>query len=511
MDRKWWSLIAVCTGTFMLLLDITIVNVALPSIETSLDATFSQLQWVVDAYALTLAALLLTAGSLADRFGRRRVFAVGLVLFTSASFMCGIATSPMQLIISRAAQGVGGAAMFATSLALLAAAFHGRDRGVAFGVWGATTGLAVAIGPLLGGILTEWIGWEWIFFINIPLGIATIYMTLRRVAESHNPQQTRIDWLGAVTFSAGLFVLVWALIEGNSWGWYSQRVDLMLAGSAALVLCFVLIQVRGIQPMFDMTLFRNRTFVGASIVAFTLSGSMFAMFLYLVLFLQVQLHLSPLEAGIRFLPISLVSFFAAAASGRLSESVPVRVLMGSGLLCVTAGLALMHGISVGDSWLRLLPGFVVSGVGIGLVNPALASTAIGVVPPQQSGVASGMNSTFRQIGIATGIAGLGAVFQHQVTQGVVDRLRDTPLRGRSAELAERIARGDAGDAIASAGSQASVVELAARSSFFAGLNQIIAIAAVVALVGALACIALVRSADFHVRAPEVLPEDVLHG
>ncbi|HSD81417.1 MAG TPA: DHA2 family efflux MFS transporter permease subunit, partial [Solirubrobacteraceae bacterium] len=341
---RWWTLAAVCVAVFMLLLDITVVNVALPDIARSLGASFTDLQWVIDAYALSLAALLLTAGSLADRFGRRAVFTAGLGIFSAASLLCGLAPSPALLNVARGLQGVGGAAMFATSLALLAAAFHGPERGTAFGIWGATTGAAVAIGPLAGGVLTQSVGWEAIFFVNVPIGVAAIAVTLRRVAESRDPHARTVDVGGLVTFSVALFLLIFALVRGNAEGWTSGLIVGFLAGSAVLLVAFVVIESRVARPMFDLTLFRNRSFTGASAAAFAISASMFSMFLYLTLYLQNGLGYSPLEAGLRFLPVSLVSFVVAPIAGRLSARVPVRGLIGGGLLLVGAGLVLMRGL-----------------------------------------------------------------------------------------------------------------------------------------------------------------------
>src|SRR3954467_2450950 len=268
MQRKWWTLAAVSVATFMLLLDVTVVNVALPAIRDDLGASFTDLQWVVDAYALTLAALVLTAGSLADRLGRRRVFVAGLGLFTVASLLCGLSTSPTALNLSRALQGVGGAAMFATSLALLAQAFTGRERGTALGIWGATTGASVAVGPLVGGVLVEHVSWQSIFFVNLPIGLATIAVTPRMVHESRAPDPDPIDWGGLVTFSAGLFALVFALVRGNSEGWGSATIVGLLAAAVVLLAAFVLIEARRDRPMLDLKLFRKPSFVGVSIVAF---------------------------------------------------------------------------------------------------------------------------------------------------------------------------------------------------------------------------------------------------
>jgi EmrB/QacA subfamily drug resistance transporter len=483
---KWWTLVAVLVATFMLLLDITIVNVALPYIERDLHASFSDLQWVIDAYALTLAALLLTGGSLADRIGRRRVFLIGLGLFTAASALCGLATSPLMLTLSRALQGVGGAFMFATSLALIASAYQGRDRGTALGLWGATTGAAVAVGPLVGGALVEGIGWEAIFFVNLPIGIVAIALTRARVPESRDPSGARTDWAGTVLFSGALFCLVFGLIRGNAEHWNAVIVAL-LAASAVLLAAFVTVERRAAHPMLDVALFRKPAFCGASIAAFVLSASMFAMFLYLTLYLQNILGYSALESGLRFMPVTLLSFVVAPVSGKLAERLGVRWFLAGGLTLVGAGLALMAQVKVGDDWTALLPGFMVAGVGIGMVNPALATAAIGVVEPQRSGMASGINSTFRQVGIATGIAVWGAVFQHVV--GSEAAKAGLHARG-GGSIADFIAFGGArrvGDP---------TFARIAEAAFDTGLSHILVLASVVAFAGAILAGVLVRPADF---------------
>src|ERR1700712_4713755 len=267
-DPKWWTLTAVCLGVFMLLLDITIVNVALPDIQTELHASLSDLQWVIDAYALSLAALLLTAGSLSDLYGRRRVFVIGTALFTLGSIACGSAQSIGFLTLARAFQGIGGAAMFATALALLASAFHGSDRGTAFGVFGATTGVAVAIGPVLGGVLTSGLSWRWIFFVNIPICVVAIAVSMIKVQESRDPRAGRPDWFGFVSFSLSLGALVYGLIEAGQESWGEQKVVTSLVASAVLMVVFVVSQVRQRQPMFDLSLLRKPTFTGGLIAAF---------------------------------------------------------------------------------------------------------------------------------------------------------------------------------------------------------------------------------------------------
>ncbi|MEA2392275.1 MAG: hypothetical protein QOJ82_166 [Solirubrobacteraceae bacterium] len=480
-DTRWWTLGAVCVATFMLLLDITIVNVALPDIARSLHSSFTDLQWVIDAYALSLAALLLTWGSTSDRVGRRRIFVVGLALFTLSSLGCGLAWSPFVLNVARALQGIGGAAMFATSLALLAAAFHGPERGTAFGIWGATTGAAVAVGPLVGGLLTQSIGWESIFFINVPIGIGAIYIALTRVGESRNPDAGPIDWLGLVTFSGGLFLLVFALVRGNAEGWHSTPIVSFLVGAAVLLIAFVVVEMRRRDPMLDLALFRKPAFAGASIAAFALSASMFSMFLYLTLYIQNALGYSPLEAGLRFLPVSLLSFCVAPISGKLSARVPVRILIGGGLAAVGGGLLLMDHLDARSGWTALLAGFIVAGVGVGLVNAPLASTAIGVVPPQRAGMASGINSTFRQVGIATGTAGLGALLQHLLTSRATGALAHIP--------GEALATGD--PRVAGPAGRAAYLAL-----FTGALDDLFLVAALVAIVGAVLSFVLIRQRDF---------------
>jgi EmrB/QacA subfamily drug resistance transporter len=515
MERKWWTLIAVSVAIFMLLLDITVVNVALPDIQSSLHASFSDLQWVVNAYSLTLAAFLLTAGALADLFGRRRVFVTGLIVFTLSSAACGLSGSPLVLNLARAIQGVGGAMMFATSLALIASAFHGKERGVAFGIYGGVIGAAVAVGPVIGGVITSGIGWEWIFFVNVPIGIAAVALTLTQVSESRDPNARGVDWLGLVTFSGALFMFVFALVQGNGKGWGSTEIVGLLAGAAVLLALFFVAETRQSRPMLDLSLFRRPAFTGASIVAFSVSASMFSMFLYLTLYIQDILGFSPLQAGLRFLPITLVSFVVAPISGRLSERVPIRLLLGCGLVLVSGGLLAMTAVDASSGWTTLIPGFLLAGVGIGMINPPLASTAVGVVHHSRSGMASGINNTFRQVGIATGIAGLGAIFQHDVTQKTTATLASSGA-GRQAlgashgRLSGALVSGEVRHLAASLPAQPRAALLhASRLGFTDAFTTILLIAAAIALVGAVLAFALVRSRDFvssgdapAARAPE---------
>ncbi len=501
MATKWWTLIAVCTGVFMLLLDITIVNVALPDIQRELHASLSDLQWVIDAYALTLAALQLTAGSLADRFGRKRLFAIGTVIFTLGSLLCGLAPTTLFLSISRAGQGIGGAVMFATALALLSGAFEGRERGTAFAFFGATTGVAVAVGPVLGGVLTSGLSWNWIFWVNVPICVLALGVTLTKVEESRNPHAGRLDLAGFVSFSGGLALLVLALIRGGENGWSDGSVVWSFVASGALLVAFVVSQLLQKAPMFDLGLLRKPTFVGGLVAAIGVSASVFSLLTYLVIYVQNVLGFSAVGAGVRFLFMSGMSFVAAIVAGRLTSHVPTKWLIAPGFFVVTVGLFLIRGIAVSSDpgqWTHLIPGLVVSGVGIGLINVPLASTAVGVVRPERSGMASGVNSTFRQVGIATGIATLGSIFSNQVADGIRSSLAGTPVAGRSAQVAAAVTNGQINVLVSQAPAAVrQTLRSVATRSFVDALNNITLIAAVVALVAGVLCLFLIRARDFE--------------
>jgi EmrB/QacA subfamily drug resistance transporter len=358
--------------------------------------------------------------------------------------------------------------MFATALALISQEFHGRERGTAFGLWGATIGAAVAVGPLAGGVLTSGLSWRWIFLVNIPIGIGAVVLAALKLRESSDPEHSRLDPIGLVTLVGGLFSLILALIEGNGHGWSSGLILGLLAAAAVLLVAFVVSQARGETTMVDLSLFKRPAFVGAQTTAFAISSSIFAVFLFLTLYLQNVLGLSPLQTGLRFLPLSLVSFFAAPIAGRLSSHLPVRVLLGGGLAFCALSLWLMSGLTVHSHWTHLLPGFLIGGIGIGMVNAPLASTAVSTVQQERAGMASGINNTFRQVGIATGIAGLGAIFASQVDQRAY----------------------------------APHASLAARASFVSALNHVLLIGAVVSLVGAVLAAVLVRPEDFLASGPQ---------
>jgi len=496
-DPKWWTLVAVCLGIFILLLDITIVNVALADIQLDLGASLSDLQWVIDAYALSLAALLLTAGSLADLYGRRLVFVIGAGLFMAGSIACGAAQDIFFLQLSRAFQGIGGAAMFATALALIASAFQGRDRGVAFGAFGATTGVAVAIGPVLGGVLTSGISWRWIFFVNVPICLLAIAIGLWRVKESHDPRAGRPDWFGFVTFSVALGALVYGLIRAGQAEWSDGRVVFCLVAAVALLVVFVFSQLRGQDPMFDLALLRKPTFTGGLIAAFGVSASVFSLLTYLVIYVQNVLGYSAVGAGVRFLFLSGAAFVAAAVAGRLTEKVPAKWLIAPGFVVLGVGLLLIHGIEVDSSWTHLIPGLLVCGIGVGMINTPLASTAVGVVTVDRSGMASGINSTLRQVGVATGIAVLGTIFAHQVADGIHEGLAGTPAADQSDRISAAVTGGQT-DAVIQAAPAGVRDQLAAvaTSSFVDALNHITLIAMVLAFAAAACCFVLIRQKDF---------------
>lgn len=506
MHRKWWTLLTVSVATFMLLLDITVVNVALPSIRDDLGASFADLQWVVDAYALTLAALVLTAGSLADRLGRRRVFAVGLGIFSIASLLCALAPDPTFLNVARAFQGVGGAVMFAVSLALVAQEFPaGRERGMAMGVYGATIGASVAVGPLVGGALTDALGWESIFYINVPIGLAAIAISYLRIRESRDPNATRIDWPGVATFSGALFLLVLALVRGNAEGWGSPLIVSLFAAAAALLVAFVVVEARAREPMLPLGLFRSRAFTGVQLAAFAISGSMFAIFLYLTLYLQSYLGHSPLEAGVRYLPITLLAFFVAPVAGALLSRVPARAMLSVGLGLTGLGLLLMSGIDAGSEWTTLLGGFLIGGAGIGLLNPVIADVAVSVVPKEQSGMAAGINDTFRQVGVAVGIAVWGAIFVGRGAAKVSELAAGTPAAtgDRPRELVEAASSGNLGEALEAVPPQArETVANAAGEGFLTGLNEILILGALLSLAGGIVSLWLVREREIDREAAQ---------
>jgi EmrB/QacA subfamily drug resistance transporter len=407
---KRWTLAVVCAATAMLMLDIAVVNTALSRIAEDLDTGLSGLQWVVDAYTLALASVVLTAGSLADRFGRRRLFTIGLAIFTAASAACAASTDIVFLDAARAVQGIGAAIMFAVSLAILANAYPDmKERAGALAAYGATIGASFAIGPLVGGALTTGLDWQWIFLINIPIGLFCIWITRTKVQESRDPATPPVDVPGQVALTGGLFLLVLALLRGNDQGWGSTAIIAELAGAAVLLIAFLVIEARSTHPMLPLKLFRNPSFTGAQIAAFGISASFFAVFLYATLYLQQVLGLSAIEAGLVYLPGTILNFIVAGATSQVSEKVSARIMVSVGLALVAIGMLLFTIPGVDSSWTAVLPGLLVGLFGVGMFNPSVIAVALGSVPVEQSGLAAGVNDTFRQAGIAVGVAGLGAL------------------------------------------------------------------------------------------------------
>ena len=413
--EKWVTLIVASAATAILLLDVTIVYVALPSIRADLGASFNQAQWVIDAYTVVMAATLLACGSLADRIGRRKIFAGGLIVFTTCSLVCGVAGSPLVLDLSRGVQGLGAAAMYAASLALLANEFQGSQRGLAFGVWGAVTGAALAVGPLIGGLVIDGLSWRWIFLINVPIGLLTLLGTWASVRESKEPKESRFDLAGTVLFAASTFLLVLALIRGNDDGWGSTFIVATFLVAAGLAAAFITVELRRSEPMLPLGFFRSKPFTGTAIVSFAQSIAIYPLLLFLAIYLQEGLGFGPTEAGLRLLPMTVTIFLVAPFAGRLTSRTTIRLPLASGLFLLAVSLLLIYGIDAENGWTRLLPGMLVGGVSIGLISPSLAAAMVSVLPVEKSGLASGMNNTGRQLGIAIGIAGLGAIFDHHVT------------------------------------------------------------------------------------------------
>jgi EmrB/QacA subfamily drug resistance transporter len=471
--RKWWPLVAVCAGAFMLLVDVTIVNVALPDMARQLHTTFPDLQWVIDLYALVLAALVLTVGAVADRFGRRRVYVIGLVVFAASSLAAGCAPNVGVLIAARGVQGLGAAAMFATTMALISSTYSGRDRGVAFGTWGAVNGAAAAAGPVIGGLLTAHFGWRWIFLVNLPVSVVAVVLTLLVVAESRDPHPRGIDVPGMVSFTVAAAALTYALIRG-SWG-SSETIALVAVAGAALVV-FVVAERRVPNPMLDLSLLRNGSFTALLITGALLSAAAWAGMTYESLWLQSVLGLSPIKAGLVVLPCSLAAFAVSGSIGRILHRASPRLLIGCGMLLIAAGALAQAVIREDSGWAVVIPGLVLVGIGAGLTMAPLSATAMAAVPHSRAGMAGGAVSTFRQLGYAFGIAVLGEVFRGSLT------------RVSGSALAGPLGGGEAGQVMARSGELAHLV----RQAFADSLDVMFVVAAGFGVAAAVLVFTLVR-------------------
>jgi EmrB/QacA subfamily drug resistance transporter len=474
----------------MLLIDITIVNVALPDMARALHTTFADLQWVIDLYALVLGAMVLTVGSLADRFGRRRVYVLGLVLFAASSLTCGLAPNVGVLIAARGVQGIGAAAMFASTMALISGAYSGRDRGVAFGTWGAVAGAASAVGPIVGGLLTANAGWRWIFLVNLPVSVAAVALTLRVITESRDPRPRRMDLPGMASFTIAAAALTYALIRGD---WRTPLTITLLVVTAVALLVFAGIERTRKDPMLDLALLRNGPFTATTVAGALLSAAAWAAMTYQSLWLQSVLGLSAISAGLVFLPCSIAAFAVSAAVGRVMHRTSPRMLIGGGLLVIAAGALAQAFLRTPDGWLREIPGLVLVGGGAGLAIAPLSSTAMAAVPGERAGMAAGALNTFRQLGYALGIAILGDVFRSGLT------------RTAGPALAAPLSGGQAAAIMARSRSLDQVV----RHAFANALDTTFLIAAALAVIGAALVFALVRrpAPDPVEEQPEELVAD----
>jgi EmrB/QacA subfamily drug resistance transporter len=456
-NRKWWTLASVAFALFMIMLDNTVVNVALPAIERDLGIEISQLEWVVTGYALSFAVLMLTGGKLADMFGRRRIFLVGLAIFTVSSLFCGLANGADVLIVARVVQGAGAALMMPATLSIITATFAPAERGAALGIWAGVSAMALAIGPLVGGLITEHANWNWIFYINVPIGIAGLVAGRIIIPESKDTsREQRLDLPGLVTSGIALFALVYALIEANSKGWTSPEIIGLFVAAAVFGVAFVLLELHQRLPMFDVTLFRNPTFAGSNVVALLVSLAMFGVFFFISLFMQNILGYTAVRAGAAFLPMTILIILVAPLAGRASDRVGSRWLMTGGLALVGGSLLVFAQLQPDSTYFSLLPAMLLGGVGMASTMTPMTAAALSAVPVDKAGVGSGMLNTFRQVGGALGIAVMGAIL----------------ASGSKSALAGGATRVDA---------------------FMNGLHHALYVAAVIAFTGALVAAVTIRS------------------
>lgn len=483
--RTWWPLVAVCLGTLMLMIDATIVIVALPDMAGGLRASFPALEWVIDGYVLGLAALLLTMGSLADRYGRRRLYLVGLVVFALSSLGCALAQNTAALIAARAVQGVGGAAMLATTMALLTSAYQGRRRGVAFGMWGAVSGASAAAGPIVGGLLTEYLDWRWIFLVNLPVCVVAVLLARYALAESANPRAGGLDLPGMAAFTVTAGACTYALIRGAANGWSAPGTVVPFVLAAAALVVFLAVEVRRREPMLDLGLFRGRSFTALLAAAMLLQAGAFGYLSYTSLWLQSVLGAGPVRAGLLgSMALSAAGFVVSAVAGRFLSAVSPTLPVGLGMLLLAAGDLLQSRLDASSTGTALLPGLVVAGVGMGLALPTLSAAVMSSVPRDRAGVAGGALNTFRQLGQALGIAVLGAVFRAGLASGVPDRTADALAAGRAGQVLG-----------ATLPAHRAAAAHLVRAAFATGLHRTLVVAAVVAAVGGVAVLALVRRRD----------------
>ena len=495
-NAKWWALAAMCFALFMIMLDNTVMNVALPSIQSDLGAPISSLEWIVNGYTLSFAVLLATGGRLGDILGRRRMFLTGVVLFAISSASAGLAPSTTALVISRITQGVGASLMMPATLSSITNAFPAAERGRAIGTWAGVSALALAIGPLLGGFLTEHVSWRAIFYLNIPVAAAAVAATLFAVRESRDETVGgKIDWAGTAVLTAGLTAGVLALIEGNAWGWGSARILTLVVASLVLLAAFLWVEGRVRAPIVQFEFLRNRDFVGATVVAFIISFAMLGMFFFMALYIQNILGYSPLEAGIRFLPTTLVIMFVAPIAGRLTDRIGPRPLIVAGLGIVAVSLFMQSQIDVTSTYSTLLVPFILMGLGIALTMSPMSTAAMNAVANEKAGLASGLLSMSRMVGGTFGVAVLGVIFQSQGHSSLASSLSGLSLPpGQIDSITEQLGSGGLQQTIDGLpADQAGQVADAAREAFISSLSTAIGISAVVAAVGGVLALLLLRA------------------
>jgi EmrB/QacA subfamily drug resistance transporter len=494
-NRKWWTLAAMCFALFMIMLDNTVVNVALPSIQRDLGASISGLEWTINGYTLSFAVLLATGGRLGDIFGRRRGFLFGVVVFAISSATAGLAPTPAALVTSRVVQGVGAAFMMPATLSIITDAFAARERGRAIGTWAGVSALALAVGPVVGGFLTEHISWRAIFYLNLPVAAGAVFAALFAVRESRDPTvEPRVDYPGTVTLTAALTALVLALVEGNGWGWGSPAILALFASAALLLAAFLVIELRVRVPMVQFSFFASRDFVGATLVAFVVSFAMLGMFFFLALYMQNILGYSPLEAGVRFLPSTLMIVVIAPIAGRLTDRIGPRWLITVGLSLVALALVRFTQIDSGTTYGDLLPAFMVMGAGIAMTMSPMSTAAMNAVTEAKAGIASGLLSMARMVGGTFGVAAIGALFQASSRSDLERLLSGSGIPpAQVSDVAHGLGSGRAAAIGTLDPAQAHRVADASREAFVHGLAQSMRLSAVVALAGAVAAAVLIRA------------------
>jgi EmrB/QacA subfamily drug resistance transporter len=486
-NRRWWTLGAMCFALFMIMLDNTVVNVALPSIQRGLHASTSSLEWTVNAYTLTFAVTLVTAGRLGDIFGRRRMFLIGVAVFGISSFVIGLAQSDVWLIAFRATQGVGSGFMMPATLSIITNTFDAHERGRAIGTWAGVSAMALAIGPVVGGLLVQEVSWQSIFFLNVPVAMLAIAVTLLAARESRDETAPReIDLPGVASLTIGLAALVLGLVQSNEWGWGSGRVIGLFALALLALGTFVAVERRRRAPMIDFAFFRARSFFGANVVAFIVSFAMLAMFFFLALYMQDVLHYSPLQAGVRFLPSTVVIMIVAPIAGRLADRIGSRPLMTLGLTLVSFSLFWLTGITTHSSYGYLSVAFIAMGFGMGFVMSPMSTAAMNSVDRTKAGVASGVLSMTRMVGGTFGVAVMGAIVA-TLGRSRLATLLPHASGGERARLVDALGSGATGAGLPPA------VRAAANQTYVYALSNALYVAGGIALLGALLAWTLVAA------------------